>query len=454
MNNFINEKLLPPVMKFVNTKAVTAIKNGMLYPIPFIVIGAVFLILGQFPIQAVQDYLNEIGLGPIFMQANNASFGIMALFAVFGIAYSWVRDEGHDAVPAGMLAIVVDIILQPDTVKSVTSIANPERVSTAWQVSGVIDKAWLGGKGMIVAIIVGLLVGWSYSWFMKKGFTIKLPEQVPANVAASFTALIPGAAIVTVATAIYGIFKLGFNTTMVEWIYATIQTPLQHATDGPLGVVVVAFLPVFLWFFGVHGATIMGGIMTPLLLANNADNLALYKAGKLTLDNGAHIVTQAFMDQFITVTGSGMTIGLVIFMLVRAKSVQMKTLGKLEIVPALFNINEPILFGLPLVLNPLLAIPFILTPLVSGFATYAVIAMGIIPPFNGMYVPWTTLAIVSGLIVGGWQGALWQAVMLVMTGFMYYPFARKYDKVLLAEEQGDVQPSAADIEKLEENPAN
>ncbi|MCT0955117.1 PTS sugar transporter subunit IIC [Weissella cibaria] len=454
MNNFINEKLLPPVMKFVNTKAVTAIKNGMLYPIPFIVIGAVFLILGQFPIQAVQDYLNEIGLGPIFMQANNASFGIMALFAVFGIAYSWVRDEGHDAVPAGMLAIVVDIILQPDTVKSVTSIANPERVSTAWQVSGVIDKAWLGGKGMIVAIIVGLLVGWSYSWFMKKGFTIKLPEQVPANVAASFTALIPGAAIVTVATAIYGIFKLGFNTTMVEWIYATIQTPLQHATDGPLGVVVVAFLPVFLWFFGVHGATIVGGIMTPLLLANNADNLALYKAGKLTLDNGAHIVTQAFMDQFITVTGSGMTIGLVIFMLVRAKSVQMKTLGKLEIVPALFNINEPILFGLPLVLNPLLAIPFILTPLVSGFATYTVIAMGIIPPFNGMYVPWTTPAIVSGLIVGGWQGALWQAVMLVMTGFMYYPFARKYDKVLLAEEQGDAQPSAADIEKLEENPAN
>lgn len=454
MNNFINEKLLPPVMKFVNTKAVTAIKNGMLYPIPFIVIGAVFLILGQFPIQGVQDYLNEIGLGPIFMQANNASFGIMALFAVFGIAYSWVRDEGHDAVPAGMLAIVVDIILQPDTVKSVTSIANPERVSTAWQVSGVIDKAWLGGKGMIVAIIVGLLVGWSYSWFMKKGFTIKLPEQVPANVAASFTALIPGAAIVTVATAIYGIFKLGFNTTMVEWIYATIQTPLQHATDGPLGVVIVAFLPVFLWFFGVHGATIVGGIMTPLLLANNADNLALYKAGKLTLDNGAHIVTQAFMDQFITVTGSGMTIGLVIFMLVRAKSVQMKTLGKLEIVPALFNINEPILFGMPLVLNPLLAIPFILTPLVSGFATYAVIAMGIIPPFNGMYVPWTTPAIVSGLIVGGWQGALWQAVMLVMTGFMYYPFARKYDKVLLAEEQGDAQPSAADIEKLEENPAN
>lgn len=159
MNNFMNEKILPPVMKFVNTKAVTAIKNGMLYPIPFIVVGAIFLILGQFPVQSIQDYLNDIGVGPILMQASNASFGIMALFAVFGISYSWVRDAGYDAAPAGLLAIVVDILLQPDTVKQVTSITHPSKVSDVWQVSNVIDKTWLGGQGMVIAIIVGLLVG-------------------------------------------------------------------------------------------------------------------------------------------------------------------------------------------------------------------------------------------------------------------------------------------------------
>lgn len=442
MNNFINEKLLPPVMKFVNTKAVTAIKNGMLYPIPFIVIGAIFLILGQFPIQSVQDYLNNIGVGPVLMQASNASFGIMSLFAVFGITYSWVHDEGYDAAPAGLLAVVVDILLQPDTITQVTSITNPDKTSTAWQVSNVIDKDWLAGQGMVIAIIVGLLVGWSYSWFMKKGITIKMPEQVPSNVAASFTALILGAAIVTVATIVYGIFKLAFNTTLVEWIYETIQTPLQHATDGPMGVIIIAFLPVFLWFFGVHGSTIVGGIMTPLLLSNNSDNLQLYKAGKLTIENGAHIVTQSFMDQFLTVTGAGMTIGFVVFMLVRARSVQMKALGKLEIVPALFNINEPILFGVPLVLNPMLAVPFIITPLISGIATYAVIALGIIPPFNGVYVPWTTPAIVSGLIVGGWKGAVWQAIMLAMSFFIYYPFAKKYDKMLVEQENGNENTAA------------
>jgi len=435
MNTFINDKILPPVMKFVNTKAVTAIKNGMLYPIPFIIIGAIFLILGSFPYQPIADFFSNVGLSPIFMQAETASFEIMALFAVFGIAYSWVRDEGYDAAPAGLLAIVVHILLQPSVITTVTNIADPTKTSTAWQVSGVIDRGWLGGKGMILSIVIGLLVGWSYSWFIKKGITIKLPDSVPANVAGSFTALVPGAAIVTVATIIYAIFKMGFNTTVVEWIYKVIQTPLQHATDGPLGVFIIAVIPVFLWFFGVHGSTIVGGVMTPLLLANGADNQALYKAGKLTVDNGAHIVTQAFMDQFLTVTGAGMTIGLVVFMLVRARSSQMKTLGRLEIVPALFNINEPILFGLPLVLNPLMALPFILTPLISGILTYLAIYFGIIPPFNGTMVPWTTPAIISGLIVGGWKTALWQAVMLAMSFFSYLPFALKYDKMLLAQEK-------------------
>ncbi|GER70351.1 PTS cellobiose transporter subunit IIC [Weizmannia acidilactici] len=443
MNTWFNDKLLPAVMKFVNTRPLQAIKDGMLYPIPFIVIGAIFLILGNFPWAPVANFMTHTGLAAVCNQAYNGSMAIMAVFAVFGIAYSWVRNEGYEGVPAGLLAIVVDIILQPDTIKTVTSVVDSTKTSTSWMVSNVIDKQWLGGKGMIVAIIVGLLVGWAYSWFMKKGITIKLPEQVPSNVAASFTALVPGAVIVTAAAIVYAIFNLGFGTTFVEWIYKVIQTPLQHATDGPVGVIIVSFIPVFLWFFGIHGATIVGGIMTALLLANSADNNALYRAGELSLDHGAHIVTQSFMDQYITVTGSGITIGLVIFMLVRAKSVQMKTIGKLEIVPALFNINEPVLFGLPIVLNPLLAIPFILTPVLSGFLTYFAILFKIIPPFNGVYVPWTTPPIISGLMVGGWQGALWQLLMLAMTVVVYWPFAKKYDQILSAQEQASSTDNAS-----------
>lgn len=435
MNKFINEKLMPPMMKFLNTKAVTAIKNGMLYPIPFIIIGAIFLILANFPQQNVADWIAQIGWAPIFNQAYAASFGIMALFAAFGIAYSWVKSEGYEGASAGLTSIIVMVMLQPSTISTVTKIADGSAVVGEYQVSGVIDAAWLGGKGMILAMLAGLLVGWSYSWFMKKDIRIKLPEQVPANVSDSFGALVPAFVITFVAMLIYALSVLTTDQTPIEWIYTLIQTPLQHATDGPLGVFLIAFLPVFIWWFGVHGATVIGGIMTPLLLANNADNLKLFQEGNLSLDHGAHIVTQAFMDQFITVTGSGMTFGFVIFMIYRARSVQMKTIGKLTLAPAFFNINEPVLFGMPIVLNPILAFPFLTAPLVSGFGTYAAIALGIIPPFNGIFVPWTTPPILSGLIVGGWQGAAWQALMIFVTGAIYWPFAKKYDAILVQQEK-------------------
>ena len=435
MNKFINEKLMPPMMKFLNTKAVTAIKNGMLYPIPFIIIGAIFLILANFPQQNVADCIAQIGWAPIFNQAYAASFGIMALFAAFGIAYSWVKSEGYEGASAGLTSIIVMVMLQPSTISTVTKIADGSAVVGEYQVSGVIDAAWLGGTGMILAMLAGLLVGWSYSWFMKKDIRIKLPEQVPANVSDSFGALVPAFVITFVAMLIYALSVLTTDQTPIEWIYTLIQTPLQHATDGPLGVFLIAFLPVFIWWFGVHGATVIGGIMTPLLLANNADNLKLFQEGNLSLDHGAHIVTQAFMDQFITVTGSGMTFGFFIFMIYRARSVQMKTIGKLTLAPAFFNINEPVLFGMPIVLNPILAFPFLIAPLVSGFGTYAAIALGIIPPFNGIFVPWTTPPILSGLIVGGWQGAAWQALMIFVTGAIYWPFAKKYDAILVQQEK-------------------
>ena len=435
ISKVLNDKVIPIIMKFVNTRAITAMKNGMLYPIPFIIVGAIFLILGQFPYKPIASYFTSVGLDSIFMQAYNGSFAIMALFAVFGIAYSWVHDSGYDGVPAGLLAIVVDVILQPNTINTVTNAIHPDKTSTAWLANNAIDKAWLGGKGMIVAIIAGMIVGWIYTWFMKKGITIKLPEQVPSNVAASFTALVPAAAIITGATVVYAIFSKAWHTTFAEWIYSVIQTPLQHASDGPAGVFIITVIPVFLWFFGVHGSIIVSGIMQPLLLANNADNLALYRAGKLSLANGAHIVTQSFFEQFITVTGAGVTVGLLVFMLVGAKSVQMKTLSKLELGPAVFNINEPILFGIPIVLKPVMILPFILSPVITGFGTYYAIKFGVIPPLNGAYVPWTTPPIISGFIVGGWKVMLWQALMLCVTVGVYWPFAKKYDKILVEQEK-------------------
>lgn len=440
MNNFINEKLLPPILKFVNTKAITALRNGMLYTMPFTIIGSIFLLLANFPIPAVADWVASSGLDVYFNEAFGASFGIMSIFAVMGMANSYVKEEGFEGLPAGMIALVIFLLTQHSSATN---------ADTNAVVTNVIDKTWTGGQGMISAILVGLFVGWSYSWFLKRDIRIKLPEQVPANVANSFTALIPAAVITTVALVVYVIFDKVFNTTVVEAIYKLIQTPMQGVTDTFGGAMMLGFLVPFLWFFGVHGSTLVGGIMGPILTANSLENTAILNSGKdLTIANGGHIVTQQFLDQFMTVTGAGMTIGIVMFMVMFARSAQFKQLGRLALLPAVFNINEPILFATPIVMNPIMALPFILTPMVSGVITYFALYTGLVPLFTAVVVPWTTPPIISGFLIGGVRTAILQAVVLVVGFFIYLPFVRKVDSLNYLQEQGE------SMEQIEKDLAN
>jgi PTS system cellobiose-specific IIC component len=426
MNEWINEKLLPPILKFVNTKAITALRNGVLYTMPFSIVGSIFLLLANFPVQSIADWVTNSGLGEYFNQAYGASFAIMAFFAVMGIAYSYVKAEGYEGLPAGMIGLVIFLL----TMES--SVTDAEANVT---IANVIDKTWTGGQGMISAILVGLFVGWGYTWFLKRDIRIKLPEQVPTNVANSFTALIPAAVLTTIALGIYVFFDKVFQTTVVEWIYTVIQSPMQGVTDSLGGAMMLGFLVPFLWFFGVHGSTIVGGIMGPILQANSLANTAILESGKaLTLENGGHIVTQQFLDQFMTVTGAGMTIGIVLYMVAFARSAQFKQLGRLSLIPAFFNINEPIIFATPIVMNPIMVLPFILTPMVSGVITYFALYTGIVPLFTAVQVPWTTPPIISGFLVGGIRTAILQFVVLAIGFFIYYPFIRKVDSLNYKQE--------------------
>lgn len=437
MKNFVNKYILPPVMKFVNTKAIQALRDGMLLSLPFIMVGSVFLLLASFPVPAVADWMNKTGLTHFWNQAYGASFGIVAIFAVVGIAYTWAKNEHVDPLPAGMTAFVGFLIIMNPTTpvmegsKTVISAAKAPTLLT-----GFIDRTWLGGQGMIAAIIIGMITGWIYSWFIKKKITIKLPDQVPPAVAGSFVALIPAAVLTCLWLAVYAGFDKLAGITMTEWIYHTIQTPLQGLSDSFGGILVMTILVPFFWFFGVHGSTLVGGIVGPILGANALQNAEIFKKyGYVDAAHGGHIVIQGLFDQFSTVTGAGMTLGLVVFMTFFAKSQQMKGIGKLALIPGIFNINEPVLFGVPLVLNPVLALPFFLMPPLSAGSTYLLIKAGILPYLNGVQVPWTTPPVISSLLIGGWKVAVWQAIILIISFFIYLPFARKYDTVLYMQEQ-------------------
>jgi len=143
------------------------------------------------------------------------------------------------------------------------------------------------------------------------------------------------------------------------------------------------------------------------------------------VENGAYIVTDQFTAVFINLTGTGTTLGLVIFMAFFAKSKQLKELGKLSFIPSIFNINEPVIFGTPIVMNPFLFMPFVLTTTLVGVLMYGAIAFGLVPPFSGVTVPWTTPAIISGFLLGGWRMAVAQVIILGISIAMYFPFIKK-----------------------------
>ncbi|XUB37141.1 PTS system, cellobiose-specific IIC component [Enterococcus sp. DIV0876] len=426
MGKLINEKVIPAVLKFTNTKAIRALKDGMMYTMPFLIVGSIFLLLANIPIPIVADWVNSSGLGIVFSQIFQSSFNLMAFFAVIGISYTYIKNEGIPAALAGSLtALSAFILLIPSSVST----------EDGKLAINVISKDWTSGKGMICAILIGIGVGWLYSFCMKKNLRIKMPDGVPQGVANSFAALVPAGITLTITGVLFAIFHFVTNSSFAEFIYKMVQTPLQGITDSFWGVVIMAMIMSLLWWVGVHGGNICGAILAPILQSNMADNQAIIDSGKeLSIANGGHIFTQQFWDNFLCMTGAGIVIGLVLFITFFAKSKQLKELGKLAFIPNLFNINEPIIFGVPIVMNLYLLLPFILVPILVGASSYILMSLGILPLFTGVMVPWTTPPVISGFLIGGWRVALWQFVIIIVSVVIYYPFIKKVDLTLAQNE--------------------
>ena len=468
MGEFIQNKVLPLFMRFVNTRGVRAIKDGMMFTMPLIIVGAVYLLLFQLPIEAAANFVTSLGIVPYLAHGYTSTFQIIAMVAAIGVGYTWAKNDGWEPLSAGIISLALFLIFIPDYVGGVGTMVDGQLVvaaadstssaaaaaaaaeegvtAYATMVDGL-NKTWLAGQGMIGAMIAGMLTGLIYSAFMKKDIRIKMPAGVPDGVAAAFTGLIPAAVILTGGVIVFGLTMGIGNVSPIELIYKFIQSPLQGVGDTLPGVLLFETLIPLLWFFGVHGATVVGSVAQPIELANQAENAAIFQrlvdggmgraeAIAALPQNGGHIFTEAFCNCFQAITGSGITIGLVIFMVFFAKSAQMKQVGKLGLGCGIFNINEPVLFGTPIVLNPKLLIPFVLVPIISNGGAYILTDIGFIPYTMGVTVPWTTPPILSGLLCIGWQAAAWQAITLVASFFVYLPFARSVDQEYYAMEQG------------------
>lgn len=422
MNNLLQKKLLPIAMRLGNNKFLIAIRDGITYSMPLIIIGSLFMIIASFPIPGWEKWLGDIGIAGYLWKGVDSSFGLIGLVSSFATTYTLVKQYKQDGIPAGIVSLSAFITVTPFLTSDVGS---------------GIPTAYMASKGLFVAIILGLINGYIYQWFLNKDIRIKMPDGVPPAVSKSFSALIPGAVIITGWLIIFGILDRSGLPNVHDVAQVVLGGPLGLLGSNVFGLSILVVLNSLFWFAGLHGGNIVNSVIKPVLLANLDANRTAYQAGEVL----PNIFTSVFVDNFVFIGGGGATIGLVIamFYLARKKnaSKQMKTLTPVTFLPGLFNINEPTMFGLPIVLNVLLIIPFVVAPLVNLFIAWGAMASGLVP-LTYTDPGWTMPPIISGLLAtGSVRGSILQLILIVIDVLLYLPFILNVEKGFKKEEEGN-----------------
>ncbi|SNK15159.1 lichenan permease iic component (pts system lichenan-specific eiiccomponent) (eiic-lic) [Streptococcus pneumoniae] len=413
MEKLLQEKLLPVAAKLGNNKALVSIRDGITLTIPLLLIGSLLMVIASFPIPGWEKYLGDIGVADYLWKGVDSSFGLLGLVASFGIAYFMARQYKVDGIPAGIVSLSSFITVTP---------------FITGEAGAGMPTAFMASKGLFVAMILGLINGYIYQWFINHNIQIKMPDGVPPAVSKSFSAIIPGAVTIVGWLIVYATLDKLSLPNLHEIAQGALGGPLGLLGNNVIGLLILIFLNSSFWFVGLHGGNVVNAVMKPLWLANLDANKVAYQTGE-TLPN---IFTSVFMDNFVFIGGGGATIGLVLALgyLAHKKkaSKQLKTLAPITVIPGLFNINEPAMFGVPIVLNILLLVPFILAPMFNLLVAWGAMASGLVP-LTYTDPGWTMPPVISGLLAtGSISGSLLQIVLIVLDVLLYLPFVIAIEK--------------------------
>lgn len=417
---FLEVKLMPVGEKIARNRYLRAIKNSFVMFTPFLIVGSVFLLISSFPIEGYQTMMTSIfgeNWNSIIEIPFNAAYAFMTLFLTFLVGYNFALIEGVDEISSGILAAVVFLILTP--------------LVDGGDMGMVLPLEWLGSNGIFVGFLAAFTTVNIFKIFIKRDFVIKMPEQVPPEVARSFSAIIPATVVMLVALGVRLFFAATGFGTIHAFIFGVIAIPIGTFGTSYFGSLLYSISLTGLWSVGINSGSMINGILRPFWLNNQTENIAALHQN-LPLP---HVITEQFFDM-IWMGGSGVTLGLLIAVVLTSRSKQNKAIGKLAVVPGLFNINEPVLFGLPVILNPIMLIPFNLVPLVMITTQYIAMTLNIVARPTGVVIPWTTPPIISGfLITGSITGSLMQIFNLILAALIFYPFVRMLDNKHLKEER-------------------
>ncbi len=407
--NFVDAHLAEPMAKLSEQRHLRAVRDGIVSTLPIIIVGSFFLILAFPPLPAdtfIAKWAAE-NIVTILLPYRLTMF-IMSLYASFGIGYSLARSYDVDGLSGGQIAVVAFLMTTTPRVAE----------GLGW----ALPMGLLGGGGMFVAIIVSLAAVEIQRLLLRSKFKISMPEQVPASVARSFENLTPMAVVVVAMTFISFVFGFDWHGTVGK-----IVAPLVSTSDTWLGVMVPVFLITLFWSAGIHGVSVVGAVARPIWTVMLDANTAAVADGVVGTSL-PHIAPEPFYQWFIWIGGSGATIGLVILLAVFAKAKYSKSLGRTALVPGIFNINEPLVFGAPIVLNPILIIPFVIAPMVMGTIAFVATSLGLVNRVS-VLAPWTLPGPIGAYIAtgGDWRALVLNVILILVSIVIYYPFFKIYD---------------------------
>ena len=438
MFEFLEKYLMGPMAKVSAWRPVRAIVAAGRASIPFTIVGSMFLVLSvipqAFPVSFIETIWENLidKLSPLYLQAYNCTMGILSLYFAIVIGYEYTKifvdeeDLNVDPVYGALLSVFAFFLTIPELVISNNTFdyLNVDGATiNGWTIGGnSLDR--LSTSGMFTAVLMSILAVQLYKTCIR--WVVKMPDAVSEGVSRSFSALISAAVVAIVVLIINGVFvALGTD------IYNVVAIPfgfVKNIANSWIGIVVIYLLVHALWIVGIHGANIVMGLVTPILLANMAENA-----------NGAQIAYAGeFTSSYVTMGGSGAMLLACVWLAFAARSSQLKMLGRAAMGPAIFNINEPLIFGLPVVYNPILALPFMIAPIVAATIGYWSIKLGF-AAVSIMQTPWQTpIGLGAYVGSGGSIGALITALLCAVASFIiWYPFLKTYDNQLLKEESAE-----------------
>ena len=435
MNAFMDklQSVLIPVSNKINdNKALKGISGGFSALLPVIMVGAIFTLLSSLNIAPYQTLITSIGLKQIFAIPSSFTTDLLALYAVYLIGRAEAKVYGmsdSNANAAGIISLMFFLILTP---LGVTGTDTESGVSVT--VAAAVSTAYFGSKGLFTAMILGVVIPRIYNIFIVNHITIKLPDSVPPMISEAFAQMIPAIAIAFIAALVKFGFTFTAAGTMTDFIYAILKAPLAALTKSPFTYWVLLLFCNFLWFFGIHGGMVANSFRAALYTEASLENLAAYGAGTTIpniLDNSAWFAIG-------NIGGSACAIGLCLSIALFAKSQRYKALAKIATPAGLCGISEPMVFGVPMVLNPIMLIPMLLAPTATFFLGYGAMATGLIHNTIGTTLPNGTPVLLSGFLAwGDFSGVILQAVLIAVSTLIYLPFFKVLDKQALEEEAAE-----------------